>query len=189
MEPAISIDCSTRRGSVVPREGLKYDSFELGECVAAETKCRLEALDSELAGVERAPQFVECRSLAVEYLLARSLEQDQVSRAAKAVREPHVPFALQSVESLEGQNNALLGLQALQDSAGEQLVGAFLDLALCDPTGEERSHPAGGERRPALLHDSLGEPCGLRRLGADDDEKAPGRVAQPMRRSQNPAPD
>ena len=105
------------------------------------------------------------------------------------MREAHVPFALQSVETLERQNDALLRLQPLENGAGEQLARTFLDLAFRDPTGQQCSYPSGCERRAALLDDSLGEPCRLRRLGADDDEKAPGRVAQPIRGSENAAPD
>jgi hypothetical protein len=109
----------TTRGSVVAWRGLKDDSFELGERGAAETKCGVKALESKFAGVERPPEFVECRSLAVEYLVARSVQQDQVSRAPKAVREAHVPFALCSVETLERQNDALPRLEPLQNGAGQ----------------------------------------------------------------------
>jgi hypothetical protein len=63
----------TTRGSVVAWRGLKDDSFELGERGAAETKCGVKALESKFAGVERPPEFVECRSLVVEYLVARSV--------------------------------------------------------------------------------------------------------------------
>jgi hypothetical protein len=103
--------------------------------VAAEAKCGLEALESELAGVERSPEFVERRSLAVEYLVARSVQQDQVSRTPQAVREAYVAFALRSVETLERHNNALSRLQPLENGAGEQFRGTFLDLAFRDPTG------------------------------------------------------
>jgi hypothetical protein len=58
-----------RRGSAVAWRGLKDDSFELGDCATAETKCGLEPIESEFACVERAPEFVKRRSLAVEYLL------------------------------------------------------------------------------------------------------------------------
>ena len=102
--------------------------------------------------------------------------------------EANVPFALESVETLERQNDALPSLQPLQNGAGEKFAGTLSDLAFRDPTGEQGSHPSRRESRPALLDDSLGEPCGLRRLGADDDDKAPGRVAQPMRGRENAAP-
>ena len=85
--------CATR-ASVVARRGLKDDSFQLGERVAAEAQCGLEALEAELAGVQRPPELVECRSLAVDRLVARSVQQDQVTRAPEAMREAHVPFAL-----------------------------------------------------------------------------------------------
>jgi hypothetical protein len=39
------------RGSVVSWRGLKDDSFELGQRLAAETQCGLKALQAELAGV------------------------------------------------------------------------------------------------------------------------------------------
>ena len=58
-----------------------------------------------------------------------------MSRAPKAMREAHVPFALCSVETLERQNDALPRLEPLQNGAGQQLVGTFLDLAFRDPTG------------------------------------------------------
>jgi hypothetical protein len=101
--------------------------------VAAKTKCGLEALQSEFASVERPPEFVECRSLVVAPLGARSIQQYQVSRAPEAMREAHVPFALWSVETLERQNNALPRLQPLENDAGEQFAGAFLDLRFLDP--------------------------------------------------------
>lgn len=77
-----SVGAKCRRlGSVVAWRGLKDDSLELDECLAAETKRGLEALASELAGVERPPELVERRSLVVTNLVARGLQQDQVSRA------------------------------------------------------------------------------------------------------------
>ena len=111
-----------------------------------------------------------------------------MSRAPKAMGKAHEPFALFSVETLEGQNDALPRLQPLLDRAGEQLTGTRLDLAFRDPTGEQLAHPTRCERRPALLDDSLGKARRLRRLGSDDDEKAAGRVAQPMRRREHAAP-
>ena len=105
------------------------------------------------------------------------------------MRKAHVPFALCSVETLERQNDALPRLEPLQNSAGQQLVGTFLDLAFRDPTGQQFSYPSACERSPPLLDHSVGEPCRLRRLRADDDQKAPGRVAQPMRGSQDAGPD
>ncbi len=62
--------------------------------MAAETNYGLEPLESEFASVERPSQFVECRSLVVEYLVARSVEHDQVSRAPETMREANVSFAL-----------------------------------------------------------------------------------------------
>ena len=147
MSPVISTDCSTRRalqvrscgtprrGSVVAWRGLEDDSLELGECVAAETKRGVEALESEFAGVEGPPDVVERRSLRVEYLLARSLQEDQVSRALEGMREAHVPFALLSVETLERQNDGLPGLQPLLNGGGEQIVRTVVDLTFRDPTG------------------------------------------------------
>ena len=103
--------------------------------MAAETKGGLEALESEFAGVERPPEFVERRSLVVEYLLARSVQQDQVSRPTEAMRETDVSFALRGVETLERQNDALFRLQPLANRASQEFAGTFLDLALRDPTG------------------------------------------------------
>jgi hypothetical protein len=114
--------------SVVARRGLKNDSLELGECVAAQPKCGLETLESEFASVERPSQFIECRSLVVEHLVARSVEQDQVSRAPEGMREAYVPFALESVEALEGQNDALPRLKSLENGGGEKFAGALVDL-------------------------------------------------------------
>ena len=58
-----------------------------------------------------------------------------MSRAPEVMREAHVPFALLSVETLERQNDALLILQPLENCAGEQFAGTFLDLAFRDPAG------------------------------------------------------
>jgi hypothetical protein len=124
-----------RRGSVVAWRGLKDDSFELDDRLAAEPKCGLETLESEIAGVERSPEFVECRSLGVEHVGPGSIQQDQVPRPPEAMREAHVPFALLSVETLERQNDGLLSLQPLENGAGEQFLGTLLDLAVRDPTG------------------------------------------------------
>ena len=99
-----------------------------------------------------------------------------MSRAPKVMREPHVPFALKGVETLERQNDALFRLQPLEYGAGEQFTAAFLNLVLRDAAGEQRPHPTRCERRAAVLHNSLGEPRGLRRLCADDDEEATGQV-------------
>jgi hypothetical protein len=99
-----------RPTSVVAWRRLEDDSLQLSERLAAETKRGLEPLESELAGVQRPPQLIECGALAVEYRVARSVQQDQVSRAAEAMREAHVPFALAGVETLEGQNDALTSL-------------------------------------------------------------------------------
>src|SRR6185437_5849752 len=104
-------------------------------CVATETKCGVEALDSKFAGVEGPPEVVEGRSLVVEYLLARRLQQDQVSRPLEGVCEAHVPFALYGVETLERQNDALPRLQPFLDGGGEQVTCTSLDLAFRDPTG------------------------------------------------------
>ena len=95
----------------------------------------MKALKSKFARVERPPEFVECRSLVVEHLIARSVQQDQVSRASEVMREAHVPCALCGVETLERQNDALVRLKPLENGAGEQLVGTFLDLTFRDPTG------------------------------------------------------
>ncbi len=62
--------------------------------MAAEAQCGLEALESEFAGVERPPEFVECGTLVVEYLVAWSVEQDQVSWTPEAMGKAHIPFAL-----------------------------------------------------------------------------------------------
>ena len=124
-----------RRGSVVAPRRLQDDSFALGDCLAAEPKCGLEALESELIGVERPAKLVECRSPVVEHLLSRSLQQDQVSRAPEAMGEAHVPFPLQSVETLERHNDVLPRLQPHENRAGEEFAGTCLDLAFRDPTG------------------------------------------------------
>jgi hypothetical protein len=110
-----------------------------------------------------------------------------VSRPTEAMRETDISFALCGVEALERQNDALLRLQPLANCASQEFAGPFLDLALRDPTREQCSHASRGEHRPALLDYSLGELCGLRRLGADDDEETSGRIAQPMRGSENAA--
>jgi hypothetical protein len=44
------------------------------------------------------------------------------------MREAYVPFALQSVEPLERQNDALLRLKSLENGGGEKFAGAFFDL-------------------------------------------------------------
>jgi hypothetical protein len=44
------------------------------------------------------------------------------------MREAHVPFALQSIETVEGQNDALPGLKSLENRAGEKFAGALVDL-------------------------------------------------------------
>ena len=178
-----------RTGSVVAWRRLKDDPFELGERIAAETKGGLEALESEFAGVERPPEFVECRSLVVEHLLARSVQQNQVSRAPQAMREAHIAFALFRIKTLERQNDALARLQPLENGAGEEFAGTLVDLAIRNPAGQQFSDPSRRERRPPLLDDSLGESCGLGGLGTDDHEKAPGGVTKTMGRSQDAAPD
>jgi hypothetical protein len=149
----------------------------------------LEALEAEFAGVQPPSEFVERRSLVIAYRVARSIEQDQVSRAPQAMRKAHVPFALVSVETLERKNDGLLRLQPLENGAGEQFADTLLDLGFRDSTGEQRSYPSRREGRASLLDDSFGEPSRLRCLSADDDKKAPRRVAQPMRRSENAAAD
>jgi hypothetical protein len=105
------------------------------------------------------------------------------------VREAYVPFAFCSVETLERHHNALARLQPLENGAGEQFRGAFLDFAFRDPARKQLSYPSGYERRRTLFNNSRGELRGLRRFGPDDDNKAPGRVAQPMRRSEDARPD
>ena len=169
--------------------GLKHDSLELGERAPAETKCGLEALEAEFAGVQRPSEFVERRSLVVAHVVARSVQQDQVSRATQAMREADESFALVSGETLERENDGLLRLQPLENGASQQFVDAFLDLGFRDPTGEQCSYPSRCERCAALLNDSFGKPGRPRRLSADDDEKASGRVAQPIRGSQDAAAD
>jgi hypothetical protein len=149
----------------------------------------LKALEAELAGVQRPSELVERRSLVVAHLVARSLQQDQVSRAPQPMREADVAFALLSVETLEWENDGLPSLQPLENSPGEQFADTLLDLGLRDSTGKQRSYPSGCERGTTLLDDSFSESGRLRCLGADDDKKAPGRVAQPMRGSENAAAD
>jgi hypothetical protein len=51
------------------------------------------------------------------------------------VREAYVAFALCSVETLERHNDALPRLQPLENGAGEQFRGTFLELAFRDPAG------------------------------------------------------
>lgn len=164
---------ATVGGSVVAWRGLKNDSLELGERLASETKCGLEALETKLAGVQRPSELVERRSLVLAYRVARSLQQDDVSRAPQTMREAHVPFALASVKALERENHGLPRLQPFVSGGGEQLAGALLDLRFRDPTGEQRPHPSRGERGASLLDDSFGKPGRRRCLGADDDKKAP----------------
>lgn len=96
------------------------------------------------------------------------------------MRKAHVPFALGSIETFERQNNALPSLQPLENGAGQQLPGAFIELTFRHPTSQQGSDPSRCERRPALLDHSLGERCGLRSVGADDDNQTPWRVAQPV---------
>jgi hypothetical protein len=149
----------------------------------------LEALATELAGIQRPSEVVERRSLVVAYLVARSLEKDQVPGASQAMREAHVPFALVSVETLERENDRLVSLQPLENRAGEQFADTFFDLGFRDPTGEQRSDPSRRERSTSLLYDSFCKSSRVGCVGADDDDKAPGRVAQPMRGSEDAAAD
>ena len=149
----------------------------------------MEALKAEVAGVQRPSEFVKRRSLVLAYRVARSLQQDQVSRASQAMRESHVPFTLVSVETLQRENHGLPSLQSLENGGGEQFADTLLDLGLGDPTGEQRSYPSRRERRASLLDDSVGEAGRLRCVGADDDKKAPRRVAQSMRGRENAAAD
>jgi hypothetical protein len=51
------------------------------------------------------------------------------------MRETHVACPLRSVETLERHNDVLPRLEPLESRAGQQLIGAFLDLAFRDPTG------------------------------------------------------
>jgi hypothetical protein len=44
-----------------------------------------------------------------------------VSRAPEVIREPHVAFALRSVETFERQDDALLRLQPLENSSDETI--------------------------------------------------------------------
>ena len=77
--------------------------------MAAEAKCGLEALASEFARVERPPELVEGGSLVVEDLLARSLQQDQVSRAPEPARVARTVRARER-RTLEWQNDGLPSL-------------------------------------------------------------------------------
>ena len=133
----------------------------------------MEALQAEFAGVQRPSELVERRTLVIAHRVARGFQQDQVSRAAQAMRKAHIAFALVGVETLERENDGLPSLQPLEHGAGEQLADAFLDLGFWDPAGEQRSYPSRCERRATLLDDSFGEPGGLRCVSADDDKKAP----------------
>jgi hypothetical protein len=133
----------------------------------------LETLEAELAGVQGPSELVQRRPLVIAYGVARSLEQDQVSRAAQAVGEAHVAFALLSVETLERENDGLVSLQPFEDGAGEQFAHPVLDLGFRHSTSEQRSYSSRCDRRATLLDDAFGEPSRLRCVGTDDDEKAP----------------
>jgi hypothetical protein len=132
----------------------------------------LEALETELARVQRPSELIDRRSFVVAYRVARSVQQDQVSRTPQAMRETDVPLALLSVETLERENDRLPRLQPLENGTGEQFADTLLDLGFRDPTGEQRSYPSRRERRASLLNDSFGEPSRLRCLSADDDKEA-----------------
>ena len=133
----------------------------------------MEALEAEFTGVQRPSKLVQRRTLVVAHRVARSFQQDQVPRAAQAMREAYIAIALVGVETLERENDGLPSLQPLENSAGEQFADTFFDLGFRNPAGEQRSYPSRCERRAPLLDDPFGEPGRIRCVCADDDKKAP----------------
>jgi len=106
-----------------------------------EPQDRLEALAAELACVEGPAELVEARTLLLEHLTARGLNQDQVPRTPFAVSEPNEPFTLTGVETRERHDDALTCPESLQDRYIEQLARPRLDLVCPDPTGKQSVDP------------------------------------------------
>ncbi len=83
-------------------------------------------------------------------------------------------LSLPGIETLERQHHALMGLQSFQNSVVKQVGGTVLDLLLRHAAREQRPHTSRRKRHPALLGDLFRELRGVRRLGADHDNKAAG---------------
>src|SRR5271170_7018327 len=91
------MDCHVRAvaaASIFAWRRLEDDALQLGRRAAAETQRGLETLLPDLAGVERTAQLVERGALLLGDLIARDLEQNQVSRAFQPVGESHIALAL-----------------------------------------------------------------------------------------------
>jgi len=106
-------------------------------------------------------------------------------RTLKAVRKTHVPLAFLRVKSFDRDDYRLTGLESLQDSGGKQLVRPLLKPAAAPSCGQQRTDPRKRQNRGALLDDPFREPDGLRSRGADHDDQAPRRVANPISRSKD----
>src|SRR6185312_5551861 len=61
----------------------------------------------------------------------------------------------------------------------------LLDVVLRDAAGEQGPDLVEREQRALVLEHALGEAVALDGRGADDDDEAPGRVAQAVRRTQD----
>jgi hypothetical protein len=150
-------DPGGRPASVFAWRRLKHDPLEVDQRRSPEPQCRLKPFEAELAGIEGPPELVQGRPLVIEYLVARSLQQDQVPRTPEAVRETDVALALAGIKAFQRQDDRLPCLQPFQDGGGEQLLHAVFDLVRVDAIGQQRPYPHGRERRAALLDDSVGE--------------------------------
>lgn len=167
--------------SVLLWRAAKYDPLELGEAAAPEAQDGLEALAAELACVERPAELIETGTLLLEDLITGGLDQDQVAWAPFAVRQPNEAFTLGGVEALDRQHHALPRFESLQDGHIEQLASARLDLLCRDTAREQRVDLRKREHRARFLDHSFGEPVGLRRRSADDQQQASRRVAKAVR--------
>ena len=152
---------------------------------AAEPEHGLEALGTELAGVEPAAQVVERGAVLLAHAVARDLEQDQVARAPDARGHAHEALAVLGLDAVDPDDDARVLLQALEDGGVEQLRGALLGLLLRDAAGEQRANAGEREHGAAVLEGAADEAVALLGRPGDDDDEAARRVAHAVGRAQH----
>ncbi len=159
---------ASRRRSVRLRRRLKHDSLELGQCVAAQAKHGLESFAPQFTRVQKTAQFVERGTLVLEDIVSARLQQDQVAWAAASVGEPHEALALCGVETLGGDDNALVGPHPSEHRRFKQLVCLRFNLVRAHSAGQQLMDLGQRQNRAALLD----HPVSYRRRpgcrGADD---------------------
>ena len=103
-----------------------------------------------------------------------------MTRAAELGGHAHERLTLVGVEAVGGERDGLPACQALVDGRVQKLLRTRVQLLGGNASGEQLANPGERELHGAILDDPLQKAFGLSTGGADDDQQAARRIAQPL---------